>query len=246
MKKLALTIVCALAVTGAAFGQENLVTFSPARTAITAQTNATVYSPLFGGGAAGGTIGPMTTPATSLGLNYDFTLLYQTQSGYQVLATDTSVWDGTWKDTGLTATNSGSFSGQGALSPVGPTATTVPWVTGVTNSIVMVGWSANLGTTWTGVSNILAQLALGNTAPLIAQVGSAEAFFGESTFGYISPNTTPSPGASIFGTGAASVNGQPIYSLLTPLYLLPVPEPASLALAGLGGLSMLLFRRQRK
>jgi hypothetical protein len=30
------------------------------------------------------------------------------------------------------------------------------------------------------------------------------------------------------------------------LYLVPVPEPTTLALAGLGGLSLLLFRRQRK
>ena len=53
------------------------------------------------------------------------------------------------------------------------------------------------------------------------------------------------PGATVFGT-AASAQGLPIFSLLTPLYLVPVPEPTTLALAGLGGLSLLLFRRQRK
>jgi hypothetical protein len=31
-----------------------------------------------------------------------------------------------------------------------------------------------------------------------------------------------------------------------PLYLTPVPEPATPTLAGLGGLSLMLFRRQRK
>jgi hypothetical protein len=49
----------------------------------------------------------------------------------------------------------------------------------------------------------------------------------------------------VFGT-TATAQGLPIQSLLTPLYLVPVPEPTTLALAGLGGLSLLLFRRQRK
>jgi hypothetical protein len=244
MKKLALTIICALAVTGAAFGQANLVSFSPTRTIITFETNATVYSPLFGGGNAAGGTGVVGNPVG--GLQYDFTLLYQTQSGYQVLATDKNVWDGTWTDTGLTATNSSSFTTSGTIAQVGSTGTTVPWNTGTTNSIILVGWSANLGSTWVGVSNILSALANHNTAPLFAADPSgANAFFGESAFGYITPATSPNPGVAIFAS-AAGGSGLPISGLLQPLYLLPVPEPATMALAGLGGLSLLLFRRQRK
>jgi hypothetical protein len=243
MKKLALTIVCALAVTGAAFGQANLVSFAPGRTTITFETNAAAYSPLFGGGAANGSVAALGTP--SAGFNYYFTLLYQSQSGYQALATDQNVWDGTWLDTGLTATNSNSFVGQGAIASVGVGATTVPWNNPTTNSIVLVGWSADLGTTWVGVSNILAALSNGNNTPLATKLAGQQGFFGESAFGYLTPAVSPASGAAIFATSATG-NGLPISGLLTPLYLLPVPEPATMALVGLGGLSLMLFRRQRK
>jgi hypothetical protein len=105
---------------------------------------------------------------------------------------------------------------------------------------VFVGWSANLGSSWLQVSNVLANWAtLGSTI-----VGPA--FFGESAFGYITGTTSPAPGAAVFGTGSPSAQGLPIYSPNMQLYLLPVPEPATMALAGLGGLSLLLFRRRRQ
>ena len=57
MKKLVLTIVCALAMTGAAFAQGtvNWGVISPA--AMTVQTNSTQISPLFGGAANVGAVG---------------------------------------------------------------------------------------------------------------------------------------------------------------------------------------------
>ncbi len=65
--------------------------------------------------------------------------------------------------------------------------------------------------------------------------------------GYLTPNVYNGlPGPNVFGY-AATPNGQPIYSLNTQLYLLPtaIPEPGTLALAGLGGLCLFLFCRQR-
>lgn len=44
------------------------------------------------------------------------------------------------------------------------------------------------------------------------------------------------------GAGSAALDGAPIDDLT----ITPVPEPTTLALAGLSGLSLLLFRRQRK
>jgi len=232
MKKLALTTVCALAMTGAAFAQGNVNwgVISPA--AMTVQTNSTAYSPLFGGAAnVGGAVG--YTALAAGGFYYE--LLYTTYSGTQATIPSLSALM-TWSDTGLSAGN--STGSQGKLTPIASTAAAqVPWSPGTTDSIVLVGWSANLGTTWASVSTVLANW--NNNMP--------NAFFGVSTTGFITTfSTSTSPGATVFNSAPVAGTGTPIYSLNTPLYLLPVPEPASLAIAGLGGLSLLLFRRQRK
>jgi hypothetical protein len=253
MKKLVLTTVCALAMSGAAFAQ-GYISYSLSFSYVTAQTNSTQYSPLFGGGTVTGPLASVgaTGGAVGTGLIYDYALLYMPNTVTPGVGTST-VWDGTWSGAValttpyiLTGTNNNTA---GRISTVQPAANTqVNWAAGTTDNIVLVGWSANLGTTWVGVSNILAQLALGNTAPLFAaDTSGSQAFFGVSTLGYINP-TASTPGAAIVGNqgGIPGANGLAIYSLNTPLYLLPVPEPASMALAGLGGLSLLLFRRQRK
>jgi hypothetical protein len=63
--------------------------------------------------------------------------------------------------------------------------------------------------------------------------------------GYLSPGSG-NPGVSVFSTSPQSY-GLPINSVDMQLYLLPVaPEPGTLALAGLGGLTLFLFRRRQK
>ncbi len=230
MKKLVLTTVCALAVTGAAFAQGTLnwVAVSPA--AFTAVTNGTQYSPLFGGAAAGLTSG--ATATTAGGFYYE--LLYNTSfTGSQVASPTTLAGLATWADAGLAATNTVSSTGKASGFP-GNTAATVPWNNGTTNNIMLVGWSSNLGTSWTVVSGELQDWSAYQIA---------NAYFGESAAGYINP-AVGNPGYGAFGT-AATASGLPIKSLNTPLYLLPVPEPATFALIGLGGLSLLLFRRRQ-
>jgi len=237
MKKLALTIICALATAGAAFAQ-GYVNCSIAANSMTAQNNSTVYSPLFGGGTAtGGAIG--ATASGYSGLHYDYELLYSSFNG--TITTDTSVWDSNWHDAGLSATNSGTASRLIAITAgnqylqVGLPSS---WGNGTTNNIVLVGWSSNLGSSWSIVSAELAnwQADQGNFS-------GTNVFFGESTFGWLNPSVG-APGPNVFNT-TATPNGLPIFSLNTQLYLLPTPEPASLALVGLGGLSMLLFRRRK-
>jgi len=241
------TIIMILSWIGVAeicFGQGTVNWSMISAAGFTAQTNATQF---YGGGSTGGgAIG--NTASASSGAIYYFELLYNTAfTGSQVAPPDyTTLFGGTWLDTGLTATNSILA---GRLTPVNPTtAAVMPWASGVTNNIMMVGWSANLGQlgtgqeTWLNVSNILANWNTGFDGFL-----SGFAFFGESVTGYESPNGAD-PG-QIFIGGGANAGGTPIQSLLTQLYMLPdtivTPEPSTFALAGLGGLSLLFFRVRR-
>lgn len=237
MKKLVLTTACALAVTGSAFAQGSVNWGSISAGNYTAQTNSTLYSPLFGGGPApGGAIGN-AGGATG---GFYFELLYNTSfTGSQVARPTTLAGLATWQDTLLQATNSAT---PGRLTVMfGINGAPVPWAAGTTNNIMLVGWSANLGPSWLVVSN---ELATGSYIGILQGLGQ-NGYFGVSVTGYINPFATGvTPGAAVFGSAATS-QGLPIMSLLTPLYVLPVPEPTTIALIGLGGLSLLLFRRRQ-
>ncbi len=66
---------------------------------------------------------------------------------------------------------------------------------GTTDSIVLVGWSADLGTSWGTVSN---ELANGSYQTVLA---GQQGFFGVSTTGYTTTfDTSTSPGATLFAT----------------------------------------------
>jgi hypothetical protein len=227
MKELSFTILCLLAVAGAAFAQGivNWLSISPA--AFTAQTNATKLSPLFGGGSTGtGTIGN-TANSTTLPNGYHFELLYL--PGPPVSTPTTLAALAAWQDSGLSAAQTGA---SGRVQPVNPTtAATVPWAAGITDNIMMACWSSNMGNTWAQAWSTL------NFPWLISGVP----YFGLSNTGYEAPGFND-PGSTFIG-GGPNVTGTPIQSLLTQLYI-PAPEPHALALAGLSGLMLLLVRRR--
>ena len=259
MKKLVLTTVCAFGVASAAFAQ-GLINWSTAPAGnILVQTNGTQYSPLFGGGSANLGLGT-TAGNVAGGTAYYDTLLYGSQNttGVQVAdpSTVSSLTSG-WSTTGLYATNTGSA---GRIQYITPQASaTLPWggntdTPGQSNNIVLAVWSQNLGLlgngteTWANIANVLLNW---NTGGVYTPVVGQNYFFGLSVTGFLVGNDSPASGVFWNSSTAGAqignglqINGNGANEIQA--YLLPVPEPTSLALAGLGGLSLLLFRRQRK
>jgi len=236
MKKLVLTSVIALAASGAAFAQGTVNWSSITFAAVTAQANPGVESPFFTGTAPGGAAASTTGSPGS----YYYELLFNTGSS-QLSAPTTLAGFASWSDSGLEAENSATagrlqtLTGTGAsASNPGAANAAVSFTTA--SSILLVGWSADLGNTWAA-----AWAALNSTSTLQTIDASGQAYFGITPTGYITPNGATAPsGASLFGTSAGEIK-----SLNTQLYAVnPVPEPTTLALTGIGALSLLAFRRK--
>jgi len=104
----------------------------------------------------------------------------------------------------------------------------------------VIGWSANEGSDWGTISN---SIVTGTWS-----VTGAGAWFGASLIGfnYSGGNGSGEGATSLFATSAAT--GLLGSGLTTALVLSPitaVPEPSTMALAALGGASLLLFRRRQ-
>jgi len=121
----------------------------------------------------------------------------------------------------LLATNT-ALSGR--LSGGNPAPLPAPWASGASPdptyplTFQIRGWSASAG-----LSYEAAQSAAG-------------AFAGKSALGSVSPTSTPTAAAALFGTGAGQVGG---------FVLTPVPEPSTIALGLLGLGAVALFRRRK-
>ena len=244
MKKLLITTAAVLAVSGAAFAQGTVQWGTLTPTVANAATNSTVASTFAPGGPLVGT----TTGATGIGgpggASFYYALLYTAYSGSQAAVPTTmgQLTTAGWQSAGLLATN-GTIAGR--MSSVGPnngSGATVPWANGTTSSVMLVGWSAGLGNTWALASaNLINWQALG--AGIVAANGVQ--FFGTSATGYINPGSA-NPGVAIFANPTTQPQGLAINAAGTQLYeLTVVPEPGTLALAALGGASLLLFRRRK-
>jgi hypothetical protein len=226
MKK-AIVMLCASLITVGAYAQGFVGFANNANTL--ARTNSSIWSPIsndpnlgVGGSAAG----------LAQGGQFNFGLFIRPGN---VVTLETNVWDPSagWIYTGTYATNTsnGRFS-------VG--STVVPgWAPGSTVEFIVAGWSRNLGgVDSASVSNLLTKLFIGETFTIPGYFGVSAASYGGAAA------APPTPSFPLFGSTGATGSGLPIQSGFT-MYSVPVPEPATFALAGLGAAALMVLRRRK-
>jgi hypothetical protein len=235
MKKLLLTSCCSAALALSSFGQGyiNWGTISP--TYCTFQTNTTQYSTLSELGNGASKSGGTTGYTVSGGANFYYALLYSTTATTTPtsVATLASSWSAvtlSGNSSVLEATNSNSA---GKVTAMGVAGTQITLNAGTSYDVMLVGWSANLGTSW---STVLGELENWATAQKSI---TGTAFFGLTGVGSLTPTASGTGGVAFTATGGINSPNSQLYELAA------VPEPGTMALAALGGASLLLFRRKK-
>jgi hypothetical protein len=219
MKKLILTIAIAGLAVGA-FAQ-GLVSLSDL--SVFVSTNST---------SIGGGVGLITQPIGSY--RYELLFIADPSGETTSIPTFTTATLASWTDSTISGTNNTAL-GHGTSGIIGQNGTTgeavTGWLSGEEAFYVVLGWSVNEGT-WANVSAAL-------TGGSWLTTGANGGLFGYSSVGYVMAATSPSPAVIIFGASTGLINTP---WQLTPI---PVPEPSTIALAGLGALGMLMFRRRK-
>ena len=233
MKKLTLIIVCAMAVSGAAFGQSYIQTTLP-NTAATFQTNTEIPPPI-GGPFEGGAIVGETVTAWIVG-----SILLTPQSNWSAEGGSISInWGGIDDSCGGASLfgcnpislNTDLNTAYAVLAPgcfITAGGTVTPQIEGGAiceiagpfegGAICEIGGSFEGGANITAVSSAsLGSICIGNNGAI---------------------NVTA-------GTGLAQTTQSVLLSQQPMLSQQPIPEPATVTLVGLGGFSLLLFRRRK-
>jgi hypothetical protein len=207
------------------------------------------------GTAVGGGIGPVNGAG-----QYHFELLDMTAAAWAGLslaqqAGAENLWVNggdipLWTDSGISGVN-GTGIAAGEVVALGgvPGTTAANWGaptgssfnTGSIDYYTIMGWSANLGTGWSTVSTGLEDgtLPTAMSPVYIGQTSIAYNYGGGGPDGLDVVNVWDSSAV----TGLAG-SGMPNGDVAGDLVLMTMPEPTTLALVGLGGLSMLFLRRR--
>lgn len=186
------------------------------------------------------TAGIITTQASTSGKtlgagNYYYALFWSATGNGITTAIQGNTTGYAWTVAGWTAdtdataaaASTGTAGRLAATAPNGDGSTTVAGITGGNPYyFAIVGWSASLGTT-------LAQ-AEQNASTGIGYIGQS-AVSGAITTG----NGGSIPAPLLMGGGAPSIQAFTLGAVA------PVPEPTTMAMAALGGASLLLFRRRK-
>jgi len=152
-----------------------------------------------------------------------------------------------WTDTGVLAANSGLTKG-GVGNPGTTTSaantfgspTGSAYSTAATEYYVIVGWSANEGTTWATVKNELST-GVWNTPPGTGWFGASPLAYNEAGGANgLSTVNLLSGGSAFTGLAGSGLTGG--FQLLP---VVPSPEPTTIALGVMGGLSLLALRRKK-
>jgi len=239
MKKTLLLITLACGISAASYAQGTFQWSSPSA-AFVGFVSTNTWSPFIAssGNPAAYTVGVTNGLARGSGTQpLYYTLL--TSSALNSLPTSLSQFSGTlataWLQTGMVMTNTTGNAGRMAAVG-GPNTAYVSqnWAGGSTQNSIVVGWSSNLGTTW---ADALTKLNSWNPSnPGVT--GIAWFGVGAAVWSGVNPGTSD-PGTPINWASLGSS------ATLQPLYVAPVPEPSTLALAGLGGLALLALRRRK-
>jgi len=232
-------IITTIAISGIAFltFAQGTVNWVAPVTAFIGQTNATVYSTFVSstGSPVGGTSGNTVGGGTSL-FYYELLVSASVSSVPTTLSTLTN----NWLDTGLQATNGPSANGRISMMGSSSQAIAANWPASTVENLIMVGWSADLGTTYAAMLGNLS-----NWAIFSGTLAGAPAYFGVGTSVGSLASQSGNPGVTVFGSNAGQVNDTGTAMQMDLLSPAAVPEPTTMALAALGGASLLLFRRRK-
>jgi hypothetical protein len=113
--------------------------------------------------------------------------------------------------------NAGLFSYTGGtVNSPGNVANTLNFAAGTQYAFFVAGWAASAGSYDNAITT--------------------QAYNGISALGFITPVSSPTPIPSVFGTAAGQIGS---------FTLVAGPEPATIAIGGLGAAALLLFRRRK-